>query len=98
MVSEHLGSDSDPPIGSGRKGVLHSMPPGTVLIEAVSIDVRPSETTNAPKREALAIVLETDNSEVGEHLSDVEVGLDNEPNSSARITEEINELVVYGGN
>ena len=23
MVTEHLGFDSDPPIGSGRKGVLH---------------------------------------------------------------------------
>ena len=64
----------------------------------MSIDVRPSETANAPEREALAIVLETDNSEVGKHLSDVEVGLDNEPDSSARITGEINEPVVSGEN
>ena len=53
-------------------------PLGVVPVEAVSINVRPSKVTNAPKREAPAAILETDNSEVGEHLSTAEVGLGNE--------------------
>ena len=39
--------------------------------------------TNAPKREAPTSVLETDNSEAGEHLSAAEVGSGNEPICSA---------------
>ena len=74
------------------------MPLGTVPAEAVSIDVHPGESMNAPEREALTAVLETDNSEAGEHLSAVEVGLGNELDSFARITEEINEPDVSGGN
>ena len=49
-------------------------------------------------REALVTVLETDNCEAGEHLSTTEVGPGNAPDSSARITEEINEPDVSGGN
>ena len=59
------------------------MPSGVVLVEVASINVRPGEVTNAPEREAPAVVLETDNSEAGEHLSAVEVGSGNEPVSSA---------------
>ena len=73
-------------------------PPGIVPIEATFINVHPSKATNALEREALAVVLETDNSEVGKHLSIVEVGQGNEPDSSARITEEINERDVSGEN
>ena len=49
-------------------------PPGAVPAKAASTDVRPGEVMNAPKREGLAVVLETDNSEVGEHLSAAKVG------------------------
>ena len=72
--------------------------PGAVPSKAASIDVRPSEATNAPEREAPAAVLETDNSKAGEHFSATEVGPGNEPNSFARITGEINEPDVFGGN
>ena len=54
------------------------MPPSAVPTEAASIDVYPGEMTIAPKREALASVLETDNSKAGEHLSAVEVKPGNE--------------------
>ena len=73
-------------------------PRGTIPVEATSIDVHLGEATNAPEREALAIVLETDNSEVGEHLSAAKVGPGNALDSSTRITEEINEPDVFGGN
>ena len=55
------------------------MPPGAISTEAESIDVRPGEAMNVPEREALAAVLEIDNSEAGEHLSAAEVELGNEP-------------------
>ena len=64
----------------------------------MSIDVHPGESTNAPKREALTVVLETVNSEAGEHLSAVEVGLGNELDSFSRIIEEINEPDVSSRN
>ena len=64
----------------------------------MSINVHSSEATNAPEREALTAVLEMDNSKEGEHLSVAEVGPGNEPDSSARITGEINEHDVSGGN
>ena len=64
--------------------------PGTVPVEAASIDVHPSEATNAPEREALATILEMDNSEAGKQLSTSKVGLGNALDSSARITREIN--------
>ena len=72
--------------------------PGVVPSEGASIDVRPGEATNAPEREAPAAVLETDNSKAGEHFSTTEVGKGNEPDSFARITGEINEPDVSGGN
>ena len=53
-------------------------PPGAVLAKATSINVRPGEAANVPEREAPTAVLEIDNSEVGEHLSTVEVGSGNE--------------------
>ena len=61
------------------------MPPGTVLTEVTSIDVHPGEAANVLKREALAAVLEPDDSEAGEHISVVEV----EPDSSTRITKKL---------
>ena len=54
-------------------------PPGVVLAEAASFDVRPGEMTNAPKRVALTAVLEMNNSEASEHLSTATVGPGNEP-------------------
>ena len=66
-------------------------PLGTVPTEAVSINVHPREAANVAEREALAAVLETDNNKAGEHLFAAEVGPGNEPDSSVRITEEINE-------
>ena len=58
-------------------------PPGAVSAETTSIDVRPGEPMNAPKREAPASILETDNSEAGEHLSTAEVWPGNEADFSA---------------
>ena len=57
-------------------------PPSVVPAEAASINVRPSEMTNAPEREAQAAVLETDHSKVGEHLSTTEVRQGKEPTFS----------------
>ena len=57
-------------------------PPGVVPTEVPSIDVHPGEETNARDREAPAIALKKDNSDVGEHLSVAEVGLGNEPEFS----------------
>ena len=54
--------------------------------------------TNEPEREAPAAVLETDNSKAGEHLSAVKVGPGNESDSSSRITGDIKEPDVSGGN
>ena len=51
--------------------------------EVATIDVRPGEAMIAPMREVPVIVLETDISEAGEHLYNVEVGLGNEPDFSA---------------
>ena len=58
-------------------------PPGVILAEATTIDVRPGELMIAPERKVPTTVLETDISEAGEHLSAAEVGLGNEPDSSA---------------
>ena len=58
-------------------------PPGVVPVEAASIDVRPSKMMNALEREDPTAVLETDNSEVGKHLSIAKVGPSNEPVFSA---------------
>ena len=55
------------------------MPPGAVPTEAASIDVRPSEVTNVPKREAPVAVLKTDHSKVGEHLPIAKVEPGKEP-------------------
>ena len=54
-------------------------PLGVVPVEAVTINVRPSEAMIAPEREIPATVLEMDISEVGEHLSTTEVGPSHEP-------------------
>ena len=58
-------------------------PPGVVSTEAASIDVRPSEVTNVPEREAPASVLEMDHSKVGEHLPTAKVEPGKEPAFSA---------------
>ena len=63
-------------------------PPGIVHVEAATIDVRSGEVMIASEREVPAAVLKADISEVGEHLSVIEVGLGNEPDSSARVTGE----------
>ena len=52
----------------------------------------------ASEREVPAAVLEVDISESGKHLPAVEVGLGNEPDSSARVTGESEEPDVSGGN
>ena len=57
-------------------------PPGVVPVEAATIDVCYGEAMIALEREVPAAVLETDISKAGEHLSIVEVGLGNEPDSS----------------
>ena len=58
-------------------------PPGAVPVKAVTIDVRFGEAMIASEGEVPAAVLETDISEAGEHLSAAEVGLGNEPDSTA---------------
>ena len=72
-------------------------PPGAVLTEAATINVRLGEAMIASEREVPATVLEADISEVGEHLSASEVGLGNEPDSSARVIKESEEPDVSGG-
>ena len=59
-------------------------PLGVALEVAASIDVRSGEVTNASEREAPAVVLETDNNEVGEHLFVAKVGAGNKPIFSAQ--------------
>ena len=49
------------------------------------------------EREVLVAVLEADISEAGEHLSAAEVGLSNEHDSPARVTEEREGHDVFGG-
>ena len=51
-----------------------------------------------PEMELPTVVLEADISEVGEYLPGAEVQLRNEPDSSTRITGEIKEPDVFGGN
>ena len=51
----------------------------------------------ASDRKVLVVVLKEDISEVGEHLFVAEVGLGNELDSSARVTEESEEPDVSGG-
>ena len=66
-------------------------PTGVVLGEAVTIDVYSGEAMIASEREVPAVVLEVNISKVGEHLSTIEVGLGNEPDSFVRVTEESEE-------
>ena len=54
-------------------------PPRAVSAKATTIDVHPGEVMNAPEREAPAAVLETDNSEVCEHIFATEVRPSNDP-------------------
>ena len=61
---------------------------GVVPVEAATIVVRSGEAMIASKRKVPTAVLEADISEADEHLSVVEVGLSNEHDSSARVTEE----------
>ena len=72
-------------------------PSGVVPAEAATIDVRSGEAMIASEREVPVVVLERDIIEAGEHLSAVEVGLGNEPDSSARVTGESEESDVSGG-
>ena len=58
-------------------------PLGVVPVEAATINVRSGEAMITPKKEVPATVLKIDISEAGEHLSTVEVGLGNVPDSSA---------------
>ena len=57
-------------------------PPGVFPTKVASTDVHPDEVMNAPKREAPAVVLETENSKARKHLSTAEVGLGKEPTFS----------------
>ena len=57
-------------------------PQGAIPAEAASVDVHPNEVTNAPEREALIAVLETDNSKAGQPLYAAKVGFGKEPNFS----------------
>ena len=71
-------------------------PPSVVPTEAATINVRSGEAMIVSKREVPAAVLdEADISEVGEHLSAAEVGLGNEPDSSAIVTGESEEPDVF---
>ena len=54
-------------------------PPGVVLVEVATIDVRPSKAMIMLEREVPVAVLEADISEAGEYLLGAEVGLGNEP-------------------
>ena len=56
---------------------------GVVPAEAATVDVCSGEAMIAPEKQVPDVVLETDISEAGKHFSAVEVGLDNEPDSSA---------------
>ena len=58
-------------------------PLGVILSEAVSIDVHLGGVRNASEREAPIAVLESDNSNAGEYLSNSEVGLGKESAFSA---------------
>ena len=71
--------------------------PSDVPTEASTIDVRSGEAMIASERDVPAAVLEADISEAGEHLSTIEVGLGNEPDSSIRVTGESEEPDVSGG-
>ena len=73
-------------------------PSSVIPVEDATIDVCPGEAMIVPEREFLATVLEADISEVGEYLPSTEVRPGNEPDSSARIIEEIKEPDVSGGN
>ena len=72
------------------------MPLGLVPAEAAIMDVRSGEARIESEREVPAAVLEIYISKVGEHLSVAEVGLGNEPESSARVTGESEEPDVSG--
>ena len=61
-------------------------PSGVVSTEDSTINVLSGEAMIASEMEVLTAVLEADISEVGEHLSIAEVGLGNEPDSSAKVT------------
>ena len=66
-------------------------PPGVVLAEVVTIDVRSGEAMIVLEREVPVAVLEANISETGEHLPTAEVGLGNESDSSTRVTGESEE-------
>ena len=72
-------------------------PPGAVLTEAATIDVRSGEAMIALERGVPIAVLEVDISEASKHFSASEVALGNEPNSSTRVTGKSEELNVSGG-
>ena len=58
-------------------------PSSVIPTEVTTIDTHSGEAAIAPEREVSTVVLEKDISEAGEHLSAAEVGLGNEPDSSA---------------
>ena len=67
--------------------------PGAVLAKAATVDVYSGEEMIVSEREVPFTVLEVDISEVGENLSAAEVGLGNEPDSSARLTGESEDIL-----
>ena len=72
-------------------------PPGAVLVEAATIDVRSGEAMIASERGVPVAVLEVDISEASKHFSASEVALGNESDSSTRVTGKSEELDVSGG-
>ena len=72
-------------------------PPGVVLVEAATVNVRSGEAMITSKKEVPVVVLRANISEAGKHFFAVEVGIGNEHDSFARVTEESKELGVSGG-
>ena len=104
VLSHIIFTEANPRFQMGYRTRLSCYPKSSLLTldapqvlspaEAASIFVHSGEATNALEREALAAVLELDDSEAGEHLSAAEV----EPDSFTRITEKIKEPDVSDGN
>ena len=95
MVSEGM-LDTSKPL-SPEFFINPLCPSGPVHAEVATIDVLSGEAMIESEREVLVAVLKAYISEVGEHLFATEVGLGNEPDSSARVTRESEEPDVSGG-
>ena len=72
-------------------------PPGVVHAKVETIDVPLGEAYDCVREGPLVAVLEADISEAGEHLFAAEVRLGNEPDSSARVTGGVRNLMSLAG-